>query len=98
MPKYSGPLEVISRSSDSTLNVRTGTFVSGKAIIQLHTWARCKPAFMRDDAKLGVQARRGRPPRAPSDPAEADKNPRPENELVSEPNTSCQELSQSTAD
>ena len=61
MPKYCGPFEVISRPSDSTVQVKTGNYVSGRPMVELHTWARCKPAFIREGAPLAERARRGRP-------------------------------------
>ena len=61
MPKYCGPFEVISRPSDSTVKIKTGNYVSGRPMVELHTWSRCKPAFIRDGAPLAERARRGRP-------------------------------------
>ena len=61
MPKYSGPFEVVSRPSDSTIQIKTGNYVSGKPKLELHTWARAKPAFMRPDAEVAQRPRRGRP-------------------------------------
>ena len=66
MPLYSGPFEIVSRPSDSTIQIKTGNFVSGRPMLELHTWSRCKPAFMRADAPLGQRAKRGRPPKQPA--------------------------------
>ena len=61
MPIYSGPFEIISRPSPSTIQIKTGTFVSGKPMLELHAWSRCKPAFIREGAALAERPKRGRP-------------------------------------
>ena len=66
MPKYSGPFEIVSRPSDSTIQIKTGNFVSGKPKLELHTWARAKPAFMRPDAVVAERPKRGRPQKIPA--------------------------------
>ena len=72
MPRWSGPFEIVERPSHSTIKIRTGTYVSGKPMLELQSWTRCKPAFMRQDAPLASRARRGRPKtkdiEPPSDP------------------------------
>ena len=67
-PRYSGPFLIVDRPSDSTIQIKTGNYVSGRARLELHSWARCKPAYLRSGAEEGSRPKLGRPSKIDTSP------------------------------
>ena len=58
-------------------------------MVELHSWARCKPAFMAEGAPLAQRPRRGRPPRASSPGLPQPPSSKAEEQLTSPSNLSA---------
>ena len=68
-PRYHGPYPINKRTGDTTIEVRTGTFKSGKPRLELHSWNNAKPAFLSEDSVVAERPKLGRPVKEPPPPS-----------------------------
>ena len=68
MSRYKGPFRVITRPTRTTLQVKVGLTPSGEVRSELRNWADVKPAKLRDGVADAERPKRGRPPKAVTNP------------------------------
>ena len=73
-PRWHGPYPITKRTGETTFEVRTGTYKSGEARLELHSWNNAKPAFMAEGMTEASRPKLGRPskPTAPPSSSESD--------------------------
>ena len=75
--KFLGPFPVVSRPTRSTIEIKIGLNSKGEDRREIRHISDVKVAYLREDAKVAVRPKRGRPPKAanssPSEPVEVSK-------------------------
>ena len=85
-PRFHGPHLIKRRVGDTTIEVKTGTYKSGKERLELHSWNNAKPAFLAEGMKPVDRPKLGRPAKTDPPPSsEADTLLTPKSKDASKP-------------
>ena len=63
MPRYRGPYLITDRPSNSTIQIKTGTFANGLPRLEVHHWHNARPAFVGPGTPDATRPKLGRPAR-----------------------------------
>ena len=60
-PRFQGPFLIIDRPTNSTINIKVGTYADGRDRVKEHHWKNCRPALVVPNTPIASRPKLGRP-------------------------------------